>query len=83
MKQHKNILRRKELARCRFRVIVGSILMCLGIMMIVTGASVGELPSDPWPIFGIVFQAVWILVGIFTAGLGYRFANFADYETLL
>ena len=83
MKQHKNILRRKELARCRFRVIVGSIMMCLGIMMIVTGESVGELPSDPWPIFGIVFQAIWILIGLAAAIVGYRFANFADYERLL
>ena len=83
MKQHQNILRRKELARCRFRVIVGSILMCLGIMMIATGASVGELPSDPWPIIGIVFQALWIVIGILTAIVGYRFANFADYERLL
>ena len=83
MKQHKNILRRRELAHCRFRVIVGSIMMCLGIMMIVTGVSVGELPSDPWPIFGIVFQAIWILIGLAAAIVGYRFANFADYERLL
>jgi len=58
----------------KYRRIAGVVITFLGILMVLIGMSIGEIPTDPWPIWGIALQAGWIILGGVVAIFGYRSA---------
>ena len=59
----------------KYRRIAGVVITFLGILMVLIGMSIGEIPTDPWPIWGIALQAGWIILGGVVAIFGYRSAT--------
>ena len=73
VKQWRKAKQQQQRAK-KFRRIAGVVITFLGILMVLVGMSIGEIPTDPWPIWGIALQAGWIILGGLVAFFGYRSA---------